>query len=180
MPSPYIESVRGAIRLRGYSMAMEKTYLTWIRWYIHFIGKKHPADVPVSEITRYLTYLATEKHVSINTQKVALNALVFLYQKFLKIEVGDLGFKHATRQRILPTVLTPGEVQKILAQLESRNKLIIELLYGSGLRMQECLRLRIQDIDLERLPLMAHCVGITFTRQSSGSFWAKRLWLRVS
>lgn len=73
MKSPFLESVRGVIRLRGYSMATEKTYLTWIRRYIYFINKKHPAQVPVSEITRYLTHLATDRHVAINTQKVALN-----------------------------------------------------------------------------------------------------------
>lgn len=153
MQSPFLESLRAAIRLRGYSMATEKTYLTWIRRYIYFIGKEHPADVPISEITRYLTYLATEKHVSVNTQKVALNALVFMYQKFLKIEVGDLGFKHASRQRYLPTVLSAQEVLKILEQLEGRNKLIIQMLYGSGLRVTECLRLRVQDVDLDRMSL---------------------------
>ncbi len=156
MNSPFLESVRGALRLRGYSMATEKTYLTWIRRYIYFIGKNHPADVPVSEITRYLTYLAVERHVSINTQKVVLNALVFMYRKFLKIEVGELGFKHASRQRYLPTVLSPLEVKKILAQLNGRDKLIIQLLYGSGLRVTECLRLRVQDVDLEKLAVTIH------------------------
>lgn len=153
MKSPFLESVRAAIRLRGYTIATEKTYLTWIRRYIFFIGKAHPAEVPPSEITRYLTHLAVNRDVSINTQKVALNALVFLYQKFLKIEVGDLGFSHATRQRYLPTVLMPAEVKSILDQLTGRNRLIIELLYGSGLRVTECLRLRLQDIDLDRLSL---------------------------
>jgi len=153
MRSPFLESVKGSIRLRGYSMATEKTYLTWIRRYIYFIGKKHPADVPVSEITRYLTYLAVEKHVAINTQKVVLNALVYLYEKFLKIEVGELGFKHAGRQRYLPVVLSTKEVRQILGEVSGRNKLILELLFGSGLRVTECLRLRVQDVDLDRLSL---------------------------
>ena len=141
------------MRLRGYAIATERTYLTWIRRYINFIGKRHPAEVPPDEISRYLTYLAAKRDVSINTQKIVLNALVYLYQKFLKIEVGDLGFKHATRQRYLPVVLSPLEVRQIVDQLEGRNKLIIQLLYGSGLRVTECLRLRVQDVDLERFSL---------------------------
>lgn len=153
MKSPFLQSVRDAIRQRGYSIATERTYLTWIRRYIYFIGKRHPADVPVSEISRYLTHLAAKRDVSINTQKVALNALVFLYQKFLKIEVGDLGFKHAARQRYLLVVLSPAEVKLILDQLNGRNRLIIQLLYGSGLRVTECLRLRVQDVDLDRFAL---------------------------
>jgi len=156
MSSPFLESVRGSIRLLGYSMATEKTYLTWIRRYIYFIGKRHPADVPVSEITRYLTHLAASRDVSVNTQKVALNALVFLYQKFLKIDVGDLGFTHATRQRYLPVVLMPHEVKGIIDHLQGRNRLIIQLLYGSGLRVTECLRLRVQDVDLQRSALTVH------------------------
>lgn len=153
MKSPFLQSVQDAMRLRGYSIATERTYLTWIRRYINFVGKRHPAEVPVEEISRYLTYLAAKRNVSINTQKVVLNALVFLYQKFLKIEVGDLGFKHATRQRYLPVVLSASEVRRILDQLEGRNKLILQLLYGSGLRVTECLRLRVQDVDLERFAL---------------------------
>lgn len=153
MPSPFLESVRDNMRLRGFSIRTEKTYLEWIRRYIHFIGRKHPAEVQTTEITRFLTHLAVNRHVAINTQKVALNALVFLYQKFLQIEVGELGFRLATKQRHLPTVLSPDEVRLILDQLSGRNWLIIALLYGSGLRVNECLRLRVQDIDLARCSL---------------------------
>lgn len=150
MPSPFLESIRQDMRLRGFSIKTEKSYLYWIAAFIRFIDKQHPADVQPVEITRFLTYLAVQRHVAVNTQKVALNALVFLYQKFLRIEVGDLGFKLATRQRQLPAVLTSQEVKLILDQLTGRNRLIIALLYGSGLRINECLRLRVQDVDLQR------------------------------
>ena len=100
------------------------------------------------EVKCFLTWLAVERHVAVNTQKVALNALVFMYHKVLKIELGELGFKLAQKQQRLPIVLTPEEVLKILNQLEGRNRVIIEMLYGSGLRVSECLGLRVQDICL--------------------------------
>jgi integrase len=114
MPSPFLESIRADMRLRGFSIKTEKSYLYWITGFIRFINKRHPAEVPLAEITRFLTYLAIQRHVAANTQKIALNALVFLYQKFLRIEVGELGFKLSTRQRRLPSVLTPQEVKLIL------------------------------------------------------------------
>ena len=149
MASPFLESVRSNIRLRGYSIKTEKSYIGWIKRYIYFIGKRHPKDVGAQEVKAFLTWLASERDVAINTQKSALNALVFLYHKFLGQELGDLGFTLATRQRILPSVLTTQEVRSIIEQLEGRNKLIVELLYGSGLRVSECLRLRVQDVDLD-------------------------------
>lgn len=153
MGSKFLESVRQNMRLRGYSLSTEKTYLLWIRRFIHFTGGEHPQSVSTKKITTYLTYLATERHVSVNTQKTALNALVYLFEKYLKREVGDLGFKLAVKQRQLPTVLSPALVGQILSKLSGRNRLIIELLYGSGLRVSECLRLRVQDVNLDRLSL---------------------------
>jgi integron integrase len=150
MPSPFLEAVRADMRLRGFSIKTEKSYLYWITYYIRFLNRRHPAEVETVEITRFLTFLAVERRVAANTQKVALNALAFLYQKFLQVQVGELGFKLATKQRQLPTVLTPHEVKLILDQLSGRNHMILALLYGSGLRVNECLRLRVQDIDLER------------------------------
>ena len=98
--------------------------------------------------------MAVKWQVSANTQKVALNALAFLYNKHLGIELGDLGFTLAARKRYLPSALTPGEVGLILQRLKPRDKLIIQLLYGSGLRITECLRLRVQDIDLPAMSLV--------------------------
>ncbi len=97
--SPFIESLQRDMCLRGYAYSTEKTYLTWIRRYIYFCDKRHPSDVPIEEISNYLTHLAADRHVSVNTQKVILNSLVYLYQKFLQIEVGDLGFKLARLAR---------------------------------------------------------------------------------
>lgn len=156
MASQFIEEVRSNIRLRGYSLATEKTYLLWIRRFIYFTGNQHPANVPLSQISAYLTYMATERQVSINTQKTALNAIAFLFEKYLKREMGDLGFKLASKQQTLPNVLTMDEVRSVLGKLEGRNKLILQLLYGSGLRVSECLRLRVQDIDLDRFAVTVH------------------------
>ena len=132
MSGEFIEKVRADIRLRGYSFATEKTYLLWIRRFIYFTGKQHPSTVEVTEIQSYLTHLATKGHVSANTQKVALNSLVYLFEKYLRRKVGDLGFKLATKQRTIPSVLSIGEVAEVLNQLEGRNKLIVQILYGSG------------------------------------------------
>ena len=152
--SAFIESVRGNMRLRGYSLATEKTYLLWIRRFIHFCDLQHPQTVDVTKIEEYLTFLATEYNVSVNTQKVVLNSLVYLFEKYLKRKVGDLGFKLASKQRSIPVVLSKLEVQLILNQLVDRNRLIIELLYGSGLRVEEGLSIRLQDIDIDRASLV--------------------------
>lgn len=106
------------IRMRGYSLSTEKTYLLWIRRFIHFSGNEHPSTVPLSRISAYLTYLAMQRQVSINTQKTALNAIAFLFEKFLKREMGDLGFKLASKQQALPSVLSVEEVRSVLMQLE--------------------------------------------------------------
>lgn len=153
MASPFLASVRQDLRLRGYSIRTEKAYLYWIRFYINYMGKRHPGEMGAKEVKVFLTYLANERFVAVNTQKVALNALVYLYQKFLGVELGGLGFSLATKQRSIPSVLTKEEVASIIDTLSGRNRLIIELLYGSGLRVSECLRLRIQDIDLQELSL---------------------------
>ena len=151
MASPFLESISSACRLRGYSLQTEKTYLHWIKQFIYFTKKKHPADCASSEVTAFLTYLAKEKYVTANTQKVALNSLVFMYRYVIKKDIGELNFKLAHKQRRLPTVLDPAEIKKILEALNGRDKLIFELLYGSGLRIEECLSLRVKDINLDRL-----------------------------
>lgn len=145
--SPFLEMVRGEIRLRAYSIRTEKSYLFWIKQFILFHGKRHPADMGASEVKSFLTWLAVGRGVAVNTQKVALNAVVFLYHKILKQDLGDLGFALATKQRHLPSVLTSAEIALILQHLGPRDRLIIELLYASGLRITEALRLRVQDID---------------------------------
>lgn len=113
MPSPFIEQLRADMRLRGYSLRTEKSYLGWIRQYIYFHKKQHPKKLGSNEVREFLSWLANERHVAINTQKMALNALVYLYQKALGITLGDLNFSLATKQRQLPVVLSPNEVVNI-------------------------------------------------------------------
>lgn len=153
MQNEILESVRRDIRLRGYSIGTEKTYLLWIRRFLYFNKGVEVESIQPDRISDYLSFLASERHVSVNTQKIALNALVYFFNKFLKREVGELGFRLATRQRQLPAVLSKDEVKRIVEQLSGRNRLIIELLYGSGLRVNEALQLRVQDIDLQRCAL---------------------------
>lgn len=147
--SPFMEMVRGEIRLRGFSIRTEKSYLFWIKQFILFHQKRHPSAMGKDEVKAFLTWLAVKRNVAVNTQKVALNAIVFLYHKVLKQELGELGFALATKQRHLPSVLTPAEVAMILQRLVGRDRLIVELLYASGLRITEVLRLRVQDIDFD-------------------------------
>ena len=151
--SPFLESIRQDIRLRGYSIRTENAYLHWIKRFIYFNNKTHPQELGAYEVKLFLSWLANERNVAVNTQKVALNALVFLYHKFLKLELGELGFTLATKQRHLPVVLSPSEVAQILHFAKGQTKLVIQMLYGSGLRVNECLRLRIQDIDLNSLSI---------------------------
>lgn len=151
--SPFIEQLRGEMRLRGYSIRTEKTYLFWIKQYIFYNQKRHPADLGATEVKAFLTWLATHRHVAVNTQKVALNALVFMYHKVLKQELGEMDFSLARKQRHLPCVLSKAEIAAILSELNERDRLIISILYGSGLRVTECLRLRVQDVDLNRLSI---------------------------
>ncbi len=151
--SPFIENLRSEMRLRGYSIRTEKTYLFWIKRYILYNQKRHPQDMGQDEVKGYLTWLAVNRGVAVNTQKVVLNALVFMYHKVLKQDLGEMDFKLATKQRRLPCVLSKGEVGAILQKLEGRDRLIASLLYGSGLRLNECLRLRVQDICFQRLAI---------------------------
>ena len=133
--SPFLEMIRSEIRLRGYSLKTEKTYIHWIKRYIYFHNKRHPNTMGAQEVKSFLSHLANEGNVAINTQKTALNALAFLYNQILSQPLGDLGFQHATKKRNLPTVLTPHEVKSILDQLEGKYRLIFSILYGSGLRI---------------------------------------------
>lgn len=154
MRSPFLTDISRHMRARGYSLRTEQTYLHWIRRYIYFIERKHPNQHGAAEVERFLSMLANDRHVSVNTQRIALNALSYLYNQFLQQPLGKIDFAPASRPRRLPTVLSKGEVAAILAQLEGRNKLIIQLLYGSGLRISECLRLRVKDIDFSQQSLL--------------------------
>ncbi len=143
-----LDQVRNLIRVKHYSIRTEEAYLKWIKRYILFHHKKHPRDMGEKEISRYLTHLAVNRNVAAATQNQAFNAIIFLYRQVLNIEIGDLGpLVRAKRPLRLPVVLTPEEVSMVLKNLQGTRFLIAALLYGSGLRLIECLRLRVKDVD---------------------------------
>lgn len=143
-----LDRVRAACRLRHYSPRTEEAYLHWIVRYIKFHNLRHPSAMAAAEINQFLTHLAVEGHVSASTQNQAFSALLFLYQKVLEIDPGRIGgVVRAQRPKRLPVVLSPEEVQRVLAQLEGVYRLIALLQYGAGLRLLECLQLRIKDLD---------------------------------
>jgi integron integrase len=146
-----LDRVRDAIRVRGYSLRTEEAYVGWIRRYIFFHEKRHPAEMGREELEMFLTHLATVGNVSAATQNQALAALLFLYQKVLGQQVPWLDkVIRAKRGKRLPVVLTRDEVSRVLAEMRGTPRLIATLLYGSGLRLLECLRLRVKDIDFSR------------------------------
>ena len=152
--SPFINSLSRYMRLRGYSIRTEKTYIHWVLRYIRFHNRKHPSDMGKDEIVQFLDYLASDRHVSMSTQRIALNSLAFLYNKYLDQPFGNINFNKSSKPRQLPTVLSQSETQLVLSHLQGVHRLIVELMYGSGLRVSECLRLRVQDIDFEKNSLL--------------------------
>jgi integron integrase len=150
-PPRLMDQVRDALRSRHYSHRTEQAYCLWVRRFIVFHGVRHPAEMGEVEINAFLTHLAVEEHVSASTQTQALSALLFLYRHVIGREVGDLGgVIRARKPRRLPVVMTRAEAKAVLAEMEGDTWLMASLLYGSGLRLMECLRLRVQDIDVAR------------------------------
>jgi integron integrase len=148
-PKPkLLEQMRQAIRTRHYSDRTEKAYVHWIKRFIFFHNKRHPIEMAEAEIGRFLSALATDSKVSASTQNQALNALLFLYKEVLDKQIGFVdGVVRAKRPHRLPVVLTRQEVRSIVGWLEGSDWLMAMLLYGAGLRLMECLRLRVKDID---------------------------------
>jgi len=145
-----LDQVRDAIRRRHYSYRTEETYIHWIKRFIYFHQKRHPNDMGEAEVTAFLNHLARERKVASSTQNQALSAVVFLYRKALGRPLGWLeGLEWARRPARVPTVLTAGEAQRLLAHLEGTKWIMASLLYGAGLRLRECLKLRVKDIDFE-------------------------------
>ena len=143
-----LDRVRAALRARHYSRRTEKAYVHWIKRYIFFHGKRHPAEMGAAEVTAFLPALAVRDRVAASTQNQALNALLFLYREILGVELPWLdGLVRAKRPQHLPTVLTREEVRTVLEQLDRAPRLMALLLYGAGLRLLECCRLRIKDVD---------------------------------
>jgi len=146
-----LDLLRQALRARHYSRRTEKTYVFWVRRFIFFHGVHHPAEMAEAEINSFLTHLAVKEKVSASTQNQALSALLFLYRHVIGREVGDLGeVIRARKPTRLPVVMTREEVKAVLDHLSGDKWLMASLMYGAGLRLMECLRLRVQDIDFAR------------------------------
>lgn len=143
-----LDRVRDAIRFKHYSLRTEQAYADWIRRFILFHKKRHPSEMAEAEVTKFLTHLASHENVAASTQNQALSALLFLYKEVLKQEIGWLDHVERARKPIrLPVVLSRDEVRSILGRMSGRTRLMACLLYGSGLRLMECVRLRVKDID---------------------------------
>lgn len=146
-----LDRVRATLRLGHYSSRTEEAYVAWIRRFILFHGKRHPAEMGADEVVAFLTHLAVEARVSASTQNQALAAVGFLYTRVLKQELGTLGpIVHGHVAPRLPVVLSRAEVRAVIARLRGVPWMVVALLYGAGLRLNECLDLRVKDIDMER------------------------------
>lgn len=142
-----LDRMRDAVRLKNYSYRTEKSYVRWVKRFILFHQKRHPQDMGKDEIKAFITHLAVEGNVAASTQNQALSALLFLYNEVLNQPIAYVDVTWAKKPVRLPVVLTKDEVRAVIQQLSGTMLLIVQLLYGGGLRLTECLRLRVQDID---------------------------------
>jgi integron integrase len=143
-----MDQVKEVLRYHHYALSTEQTYCGWIVRLLKFYEmKRHPKEMGTAEIERFLSHLATHDNVASSTQRQALNAIMFLYREVLHIELGEIGHMRSKRTRRPPTVLTQKEIQQLLLNVEGTHRLMTQLLYGCGLRLMECIRLRIQDVD---------------------------------
>jgi len=151
-PAPkLLDQVRDRIRVKHYSIRTETQYVQWIRRFILFHGKRHPRDLSTQEVEAFLTHLAVEGNVAAATQNQALSALLFLYREVLGIELPWLDkVTRAKRPRHLPVVLTRDEVRAVLGKMEGVYGLLARLLYGTGMRLMEVIRLRVKDVEFTR------------------------------
>ncbi len=149
-PQKLLDRMRDILRTQHYSLRTEQAYVEWVRRFILFHQKRHPKDMGVPEVEAFLTYLALERHVAASTQNQALSALLFLYREVLRQPLESVDAVRARRPERLPTVLTRSEVARVLSAMSGSTQLMAKLLYGSGLRALECLRLRVKDLDFEQ------------------------------
>lgn len=166
-PQRFMDQLRVFMRAKRLAYRTEKTYCTWILDFIRFHNRKHPETMGVKEVDAWLSYLASERQVAINTQKTALNAVVFLYKQFFKRELGDIQFINSNKGRHLPTVFTHEEAIRVLSFMAGDHRLAASLMYGSGLRVMEAVRLRVQDVDFG-----SSCL---FVRETKGDKWRRTL-----
>ena len=150
-----LEQVRQSLRVRHYSLRTEESYLYWIRYYIRFHKKRHPKEMGGPEVEAFLTHLAVDRKVSPSTQNQALSAILYLYKQVLKIELPWLdNVVRAKTKKFIPVVFTRDEVKRLLAQFDGTYWLLFSLIYGAGLRISECARLRVKDIDFHYKQLL--------------------------
>ena len=171
-----LDRVREAIARRHYSPRTEEAYVHWIKRFIYFSGRRHPAGLGAAEVTAFLNHLARERTVAAATQNQALSALVFLYREVLGAPLPWLDkLDRVSRPARVPTVLSPEEVQRLLAAMRGAKWIMASLLYGAGLRLRECLRLRVKDLDFDYRQIVVRDSGV---KQSVDSGWlgAQQRW----
>lgn len=146
-----LSRVKNCIRDKHYSLRTEEAYVYWIRWFIRFHGLRHPLEMGAAEVKSFLSFLTNERSVSVSTHKQALCALLFLYKQVLETDFPWLDdIYRPTRAPRLPTVLTEWEVAAVLTEMKGTHALMTKLLYGTGMRLMECVKLRVKDIDFGR------------------------------
>jgi integron integrase len=155
-PAPgLLEMLRTHVRFRHYSLRTESAYIHWVRRYVRFHGRRHPRELGPDHVTAFLSALANDRHVSASTQNQALAALLFLYKNVLGVDLPWLNsIARAKRPRRIPVVLTRAEAHALLERMGGTHALMARLLYGTGMRLMECLQLRVKDVDLERLEVI--------------------------
>ena len=157
MAKKFLDTVRECIRIKHYSYSTEKSYLYWIKQFILYHNKRHPTEMGVKEIEMFLSHLAIECNIAASTQNVALNAILFMYKKVLKIEFEEnINAIRAKRSQNIPVVLTKEEVVVVFSKMDAKHKMMAQLLYGTGMRLMECLRLRVKDIDFNSNYIVIH------------------------
>jgi integron integrase len=149
-PKKLLDQLRETLQTQHYSIRTETAYVDWVRRFILFHHKRHPKDMRAPEVEAFLTHLAVERNVAASTQNQALSALLFLYREVLRQPLESVDAVRARKPERLPTVLTKGEALRVLHALSGTSQLMGKLLYGSGLRALECVRLRVKDLDFER------------------------------
>ena len=154
-PPKLLDQVRRCIRDKHYSLRTEEAYVYWIRWYIRFHGLRHPMDMGAAEVKAFLSYLTNDRRVSVSTHKQALCALLFLYKQVLESDFPWMDdIYRPNRPPRLPTVLTPWEVSAVLAEMQGTYALMARLMYGTGMRLMECMTLRVKDVDFGRREIL--------------------------
>jgi len=156
-PKKLLDQVRDAIRLKHYSYRTEQAYVGWIKRYIYFHDVRHPSEMGAPEVEAFLTHLAVKEHVAASTQNQALSALLFLYREVLHQELGPVDALRAKRPKRLPTRprgVTKDETLRLIGCLSGTHQLMAKLIYGSDIRLMECLRLRVKDLEFERRALI--------------------------